>query len=714
MANTGDFDIVLQFRPAVVNDIITRQLSDPTALKAQAQKLIQRHLTLQAVLPSELSWSDPTVDCADHDMLLASVAISGGIRPAVLNHNLTLSASVQMPLMAVVRQDDAGSPYIAAQISSADALALRDVRLGLAGKSVPAPLAGIDLSQVTAPLRPFLAQNLLQSLARLAHTYMLGSIPACFPTSGYTTSATDLRIIHAGVRTLTDKGEEALALGLSLTNASSARQAITSAFGGAARGNAALVVSAVGLNQLIEQARTQGRLQGSTVAHGAAASTPWRWTALSCAPSGDGRLDVSGRLVAIGQDRAITARVTCAIDEHGRLVVTPNSPVGDTDEITMGAIRGALLRALSIGDSADGRFWQSFSIPDSSVSLNAAAQSLRIESGGVTLLYDVPLSKDKIDFQFPVRKPAAQILQLLPLPIAASRGAPLTVTLRAQVVSESFPPYDFEWQTDSTPAPTEGAERRVVQTPADVRPGTHTLTTVRLRMIDLIGQVATDEKPVQYVVRPRKRLGRVVAAATILAVIATLALGGLSLANGQLNLPVFTITNVTPKATATPTPTLTPTPAPQVFFTPILRGDAFNPRTMVWSQACGSSKLDFLIATELILDNTHSNASVTWTISLANDPTVQFTPDQIWATVSDLSSSNTSLGSSSLSGTTLAGSITYLKVTPAPQLCTWLTAANPSTTYSFMLSLTYTPSNPDAQQPITFTDSVTPPPPPIR
>src|SRR5262249_31830678 len=158
------------FRPTVVNDILTRQLTDPLALSAQSQKFIQRHLTLEAILPAALSWSDPTVACTDNDKLLASVAISGGIRPAVLNHNLTLSASAQMPLRTVVTHDAAGAPYIVVEIASANGLALRDVRVGLAGTSAPVPLVGADLSRATEPLRPFLAQNLLQSLARLSHT----------------------------------------------------------------------------------------------------------------------------------------------------------------------------------------------------------------------------------------------------------------------------------------------------------------------------------------------------------------------------------------------------------------------------------------------------------------------------------------------------------------------------------------------------------------
>ncbi len=707
MADTGGFDIVFQFRPTVVNDIITRQLNDPLALTAQAQKFVQRHLTLEAVLPSELSWGNPTVDCADHDMLLASVAISGGIRPAVLNHNVTLSASAQMPLKTTIQRDVSGAPYIAAEISSPEALALRDVQVALAGVTAPVPLVGADLSRATEPLRPFLAQNLLQSLARLSHTYALGSIPAHFPIRGNASASAELSVISAGVRVLTGKGEEALALGLSLTGAPCDAAAITSAFSGdgAASGNAALVLTTSGLNQLIDHARVQGRLQGTL--HVSETRTPlsWRWIALNCAPGGNGALNVSGRLVAGEQEQSINATVFLALDTQGHFEVTSSSPLG---EIVIGALQGALLKVLSTGTAEDGHIWQVFTIPGSSVSVNAPAQSLRIEQGRVTILYETPLSKDKISPQFPSRTPAARILQQPALPTISGSGAPLTVTLRAQVASASFPPYDFEWRTDNNPAVTQGLERQVVGTPTDVTPGAHTLTTAHLRMIDLIGQVATDDIPVRYITRPRRRLARIAVTSVIIAGLAGLITGGIGVANGQLRFP-FGLNNPLVSATATftptdtPTPTLTPTPVPIISFNTSLSGPAFDTSSGNWAQTCFNSKTT-LDNTTLILDNTGSNEPVTWQISFTSDPAANLSVDQIWATAND-----TSVDNPISSGTTAAGAQTTLTITPASQLCSWLpTSSNPSP-INLSVNVSYNPVNPDAQQPITLIDQVTPP-----
>lgn len=705
MVDTGGFDIVFQFRPIVVNDIITRQLNDPLALTAQSHKFVQRHLTLETILPSELSWGDPTVDCADHDMLQTSVAISGGIRPAVLNHNVMLSASVQMPLKAAVRRDASGAPYVEAEISSADALALRDVQVGLAGMNAPAPLVGADLSRVTEPLRPFLAQNLLQSLARLSHTYALGSIPARFPAHGGASDSSALSVISARVRVLTGKGEEALALGLSLSGAPSDATAITSAFSGAEGGNTALVVSAGGLNRLIERALAQGKLQGTLSGATAQANISWRWIALNCVSFGNGALNVSGRLVVGEQEQSVAATVFLALDSQGHFGVTSNSPLGN---IVIGALQGALLQVLSSGTAADGRIWQVFTIPGSSVSVNAPAQSLRIEQDGITILYETPLSKEKISPQFPARKPAVSILQQPALPMSSGHGAPLTVALRAQVVSESFPPYDFEWRTDNAPAVTQGAERQVIGTPTELAPGPHTLTTAHLRMIDLIGQVATDDKPVRYAVRPRRRLARMAVTGVVIVILAALITGGIGVANGQIRLPFGLIGSaVTATATFTPTdtptPTLTPTPAPLISFTSTLSGPAVDTNGGIWAQTCFNSKTT-LENTTLTLDNTGSNVPVSWQISFTSDPAANLSSDQIWATAND-----TAVDNPISSGTTAAGALTTLAITPAPQLCAWLPAASVPSPINLTVIVTYNPSTPDTQQPITLSDQVTPP-----
>ena len=567
------------------------------------------------------------------------------------------------------------------------------MRWGSPAGGVPVPLVGDMLTQAIEPLRPFLALNLLQSLARLSHTYMLGSIPAYFPEHGQAGDDTRLSIAQTAVHVLTDAGAEALALGLSLASTPATPASITSAFAGTTQTvNAALVLSATGLSQLLDHAREQGRLQGRFRDARTGVAEPWRWKELACVPSGNGQVQVSGRLEARGQQTEVTEIVACRLDPQGQLVILPGRPL---DDMIVGALQGALLQVLGLGnaDEGDSHLRQIFTIPASRISVETAAVGLDIDAGSLTLLYNVPLRQEKIGFQFPARRPAVRMVQQPPLPTASRPGAPLAVTLRAQVVNESFSPYDFAWTTNETPVPTEGAERQVVATtPAGVTPGTHTLTTAHLWMTDLIGQVAADEKPVQYLVRKRSRVGRTAVIAAVVAALVISCIGiGIVFGHGGSS-----TTSSTPVPTATAT--VMPTPVPVIGFRALVYGSGVTTSTGAWSQDCVSNTT-MLDTTSLLLDNTTSNVPISWHIAFANQ-TYPLPPSDIWADVTASSS-----GSPSSSGETAAGSSTTLTITPDQNLCSWLSKPGPVTFIDFLVVVTYNPENPDAQ-PITFTDQI--------
>lgn len=680
MDDLGGFDVVLQFRPTVVCDALARQLNDPLALSAQAHKLAQRYLTLEAVLPSALSWGDPEIDCAEGNLLLASVAISGGIRPPVLNHNVTVTASARMPFKPVVKRADSGALYIEAEMSAPAGLTLGDVHLGMAGVNAPVPLAGLDPGKVTEPLRPLLAQNLFQSLAHLAHTYTLDALPS------------DVSPQRAGARALTDEKRAALALGFALGSQTGDASSITSAFVDDKQGNVALALSGAGLNWLIRRALAQGRLQGVSATTSQRGPTPWRWTALTCVPDSAGGLELNGRLEAGGQTQSVSMSSGCALDNRGQVVITPDRAL---DTLVVDAIQGALALALSADGHTDGAIQQTLTIPGSSVSVSAPARALRVAPGSVTLLFDAPLRKDRTLPHFPARIPIVRIAQQAPTPVASHPGAPITTTVRAQVVNGSFPPYDFEWRTDQAGGMTSGPQRDIIGNATDTTPGPHTLTTAHLRLIDLIGQVATADQPVQYAGQAKRRAGRTVAIATTLALVAALALGGVAAANGRFPFPWVGA----PQATATPTDT--PTPTPVIAFAPALSGSAYSDSG--WAQDCHTATSGQLDTTTLTLDNTQSNVPISWSITFANDPTASLSAGQQWATATDPSS-----GATVTEGTTDAGGTTTLSITPDPSLCdSWLKSTiNYQVTYNFTLSLTYTPESPDNQQPVTFTDQI--------
>jgi hypothetical protein len=192
---------------------------------------------------------------------------------------------------------------------------------------------------------------------------------------------------------------------------------------------------------------------------------------------------------------------------------------------------------------------------------------------------------------------------------------------------------------------------------------------------------------VAYRVRKRSRLRRAAATAAILAVIAALVLGGIGFASAHFG-------STPTGSTSVPTATYTPTPVPVIGFRAIVQGTSVDPTSGLWSQHCQSSA-ELLNSTTLFLDNTASNAPVSWQLSFTSDPGAKLTPDETWAAVT---------GSSS--GETAAGSSTTLTIAPSQYLCKWLFNSADYNIIHLMVIVTYHPGNPDSQEPLVSTDQV--------
>jgi hypothetical protein len=375
------------------------------------------------------------------------------------------------------------------------------------------------------------------------------------------------------------------------------------------------------------------------------------------------------------------------------------------DDVARAAIGDVLLRVLGTGSSTDGRLHQTFTIPQSSVEVEATAQSLQIQPGSLSILYEVPLFKDRGSIQLP--QPEVAIVQQMPVPTARTVGTPITARLQARVVKESIPPYDFAWTTDSAPAPTEGTEREVTGPALNGATGTHTLTTAYLRMTDLLGQVATTSRPVQYHVRRARHWGRSLGAMAAVVALLLLALVG--------TLVILPIIQAATTPTTAPTPTMTVPPvAPIVAFQAVLGGPAqIDPVTNTWEQVCFPSGPTAgagtptpppeppLESATITLDNSQSNVAVSWNLTFTSDPQDFVGVNQDWATATNFTSP-----SPVSSGTVPAHGTTILTITPVPQLCNAFSFIAGPSSVRLSVNLTYSPQNPGVSQPVVFTDLV--------
>lgn len=106
--------------------------------------------------------------------------------------------------------------------------------------------------------------------------------------------------------------------------------------------------------------------------------------------------------------------------------------------------------------------------------------------------------------QPPERTPALRLTQVEPIPIQPHEGAPITATMLVEVVTPSYPPYDFLWRAEhATVTPLEHEPRvTITATPptAAVAPeaGRAMLTTAQVTVVDIFGQVVQASSPVWY------------------------------------------------------------------------------------------------------------------------------------------------------------------------------------------------------------------------
>ena len=108
--------------------------------------------------------------------------------------------------------------------------------------------------------------------------------------------------------------------------------------------------------------------------------------------------------------------------------------------------------------------------------------------------------------QPPERAPTLRLTQVEPIPTQPREGAPVTATMLVEVVTPSYPPYDFLWRADqATITPAEHEPRvTITATPAAApslvagAPERATMTTAHVTVVDIFGQIAQASAPVYY------------------------------------------------------------------------------------------------------------------------------------------------------------------------------------------------------------------------
>src|SRR5712691_11281635 len=113
MPNTGGFDVMLQFKQDIINDILVRVLNESLITDLHLKSPLTR-LIDEPVPPTQFKvwWDKPEIELDDADSISLSVNVTGGARQLVTGRNLSVDGSVSITRKAQYAPNEIGVPYL--------------------------------------------------------------------------------------------------------------------------------------------------------------------------------------------------------------------------------------------------------------------------------------------------------------------------------------------------------------------------------------------------------------------------------------------------------------------------------------------------------------------------------------------------------------------------------------------------------------------------
>jgi hypothetical protein len=180
MPNTGGFDVMLQFKQDIINDILVRVLNESLITDLHLKSPLNR-LIDEPVPPTQVKvwWDKPEIELDDADSISLSVDVTGGARQLVTGRNLSVDGSVSITRKAQFTANEIGVPYLHLESPQPFDLQMSKLKVTYEGSKWPELLSRIDPTRETAILRPLLATTLMFPLSQLPLSYNVESLPLC-------------------------------------------------------------------------------------------------------------------------------------------------------------------------------------------------------------------------------------------------------------------------------------------------------------------------------------------------------------------------------------------------------------------------------------------------------------------------------------------------------------------------------------------------------
>jgi hypothetical protein len=542
-------DMAIELREDVVAEIRTRVINANALTYLNVSSPVSR-LIANTVPPWQCKahWAEPEISLHD-DAVEVSATVTGGIRYAVKGINLSTDGKVRFVGRPRVTTTDQLQPV--AVLTEPSALDLDLAQLWPQYKGGPDVLTWPDGLVVDTVLRPVLCTQVMAPLARLPLTCLPQSPPLALGGAGPSES-----VAFDSATVTVNRRARSVTLALGGPGPSGGSLAIDDA------ASMSVALSDRGLNRLLDWMCAWGQAHGEANRDGAGPS--WQWTSAATTFAGS-TTNLTGNLVR--GDRRVP--VDCSFQaQFGRdgLSVRVTGATGPDVRLIEAAWAHLLGRVLLAGPGPR----QVFVIPSTDLSLDAVAVDLSVRDGYLVARYAVQLGATDLELSIEDAEPEPIIQQLI-VPRQDTAGAPVTVSLTAQLAHSPEPPYDFAWQVDDEPhlRSTHGPTLSLTRTPGPTVAGAAParLASVRLTVVDVLGRAGRSNLDATYYPaeqhqrsqtrRPARAMAATIAAAIAAAIVAII---GFVILHGRTPEPgpdlgerVLTSTTEAPPAT-TPAP----------------------------------------------------------------------------------------------------------------------------------------------------------------
>ena len=665
MPDAEQWSIILHFRLQVVADALRRVLNDPITLDPRSDRYLPRRLDMPEP-HTRLWWDQPALALDEGGHVVLSAALAGGVRQAGLPLENGRIASVDGTLRARTEPAlafTANAPHLTLVPAALD---LAGLRIHYAGSS-PLPLLDIgrgrqavEVALVRDAAAALAAQPALSDFIGGLGRRPMSYVPATFPFQAAPGAV--------AMRVFAPKTGDAVVIGVARPGTQVDGALLSNALAGHDGSNAAITLSAAYLSSRLDGLLVSGHMPPSLWDN--AGGELARIDALSLRP-GVERLTLHGHVTRGAAGASLRVELGVSVDEDtgkarvisGQTYVELDTVRGEPDaaQDALAAIPqrlsrtywqevvAALLGGRTEGDAID--LTQRYVVPGTGVAVDAHTNAVEITPDGLTLYTAI-----RCDARFvpepPRRLPQVTIVQQ-GIPSQAAPQTPVQATVAAEVVSESYPPYDYAWETEPAlgQQSAHGQLITVRGTPLGTGDDPERIARVHVSLIDSFGQVAQHDT--QVVAHPAQRRQEHQEKQK-------------SPSRGPLKivLPAALAIILVGSGVAVVFSHLGPKPPIQ---TPVI---GVLPQT-AYSQTCQPA-VPTLPAIPVTLDNSGSSIAVTWQAAVRGLAPGSAAP---WAAVD------------SASGTVPARSSKVVTITPATDLCSRLQGA--AAPQVFSVTLTY-------------------------